>query len=176
MKKFKKIIAMGCAAVMAVSAMSMSAFAEGRDTVTSTKYVPYTINYENGYTTITAILAPGEALTPNGIIQLANSEDRVWARKQEQSKTVTRSFICSSEDGDNLNVWVRNDGSVDVKATLTKPSDSSNATVGYGDSGYTFNVAKNGGLSGTYSLRCTAASNPGSSLITVTTEARQFWD
>ena len=28
MKKFKKIIAMGCAAVMAMSVMSMSAFAE----------------------------------------------------------------------------------------------------------------------------------------------------
>lgn len=34
MKKFKKIIAMGCAAIMAMSAMSMSAFAEESDVIT----------------------------------------------------------------------------------------------------------------------------------------------
>lgn len=47
MKKFKKIIAMGCVAVMAISAMSMSAFATNSKTQAA-----YNLATEAGYTVI----------------------------------------------------------------------------------------------------------------------------
>ena len=49
MKKFKKIIAMGCATVMAISAMSMSAFAENDNVPNETKEVVQTSITQNEF-------------------------------------------------------------------------------------------------------------------------------
>ena len=49
MKKFKKIIAMGCAAVMAISAMSMSAFAANDNAQNEAKEVVQTSTTQNEF-------------------------------------------------------------------------------------------------------------------------------
>lgn len=85
------------------------------------------------------------------------------------------SFQCFESIGSNLNVWVQNNGSHDVIATLTPPAGSDQYEyVSPGDSGETFRLkSKNGGLSGTYYLEVEDTRGDSYS-INVTTKARQF--
>ena len=167
MKKFKKIIAMGCAAVMAVSAMSMSAFAA--ETIT-----PPTLreSYVNGQVVYTAVIAPGEILATS---ELRAAGIDVLPESGYTGRCYSGSFKCFEAIGSNLNVWVQNNGSHDVIATLTPPVGSDQYEyVAPGDSGETFRLkSKNGGLSGTYYLEVEDTRGDSYS-INVITKARQF--
>ena len=65
--KLRKIITMGLAAIMAVSAMSISAFAAA-DTETKSTVSRYEETSDTGetYTVVEATIYPGEAVTPQG--------------------------------------------------------------------------------------------------------------
>lgn len=180
MKNIKKTIALGLAAMAAVSAMSMSAFASE---LMSTEYVDdCEVQYMDDCTIVKTTIEPSEM--SYGMFSLLNDEERVWSDKTiTQSAAYTRSFACGASDGNRLNVYINNTSSQNVNAVLTLPAGSRlNKTVRpsqegvYG--GYTFEISSsndNTGISGTHTLKISNTDTYGNP-YTVTTRARQFWN
>ena len=170
--KLRKIITMGLAAIMAVSAMSISAFAAA-DTETKSTVSRYEETSDTGetYTVVEATIYPGEAVTPQGF---ATRELLLLDTTVSNTTSYTNNNIkCYSGAGNSLNVWVRNNGSRTIKARFTYTTGSKPDIEIGGLGGYTFNDTQSSDLTGTYKLYVRDAENT-SEKINITVRARQF--
>lgn len=167
MLKSKKMVSLFLTMVMVLSFGAVGVLAEDG---LETPIQDFHVSYEGNRTVITAIIAPGEILTEDGIIPVSTlAEERVWPEQSvTQSTALERDFTCNSSDGNRLNVWVRNNGTDLVIATLTTDNI---AEVEPGIGGYTFGIRN---PSGTYTLKVRDYRNKGYT-FSVTTKARQFW-
>ncbi|MDO5398928.1 MAG: hypothetical protein Q4G33_13470 [bacterium] len=125
MKKIKKIIALGLAAMAAVSAMSVSAFAkmEFTDGTVETSIVSVENSQKLDFTDGTVELFD----TSNYFVE-PRATGTLFIDDEIITDNYRKSFTCTPSLGNNLNIFLRNTGSIPIKCTL-KSTTASNSEI-----------------------------------------------